>query len=181
MAQNNQNTNQDSIAEKIIYVASLLVFVFLIWLIYFKPEAQSASEFINYIPFINALFNTITATLLVFGFLAIKNGNKIKHVKFMISAAISSALFLIGYIIYHHFKGDTKFVNPSPIKYVYFFILITHVLFSIVQVPMIFLTFYHAFRKNWDRHKKIARITFPIWLYVSVTGVLVFIFLKLFN
>lgn len=171
----------DKKAQIIIYIVSALVFVFLIWLIYFKPVPEARFTWVSYLPFVNAIFNTMTSVFLVLGYRAIKSKKKEEHKKFMLSAALSSALFLISYITYHHFQGDTKFQALGLVRYLYFFILITHVLLSIVQVPLIFLTFYHAFRANWSWHRKLARVTYPIWLYVSVTGVLVFIFLRMFN
>lgn len=171
----------DKKAQWIIYLVSLLVFIFLVWLIYFKPVPEARFAWVAYLPFINALFNTLTSIFLILGYRAIKAQNREKHKKLMLSAAVSSAFFLVSYIVYHHFQGDTKFQALGLVRYVYFFILITHVLLSIVQVPLIFLTFYHAFRKNWSLHKKLAKATYPIWLYVSVTGVLVFIFLRMFN
>lgn len=179
--ENAKLTNQDKKAQTVIFIISLLVFAFLIWLIYFKPVPEARYSWVAYLPFVNAIFNTITAMLLIFGYKAIKAGDKKLHKSFMMGAAFSSALFLISYITYHHFQGDTKFLAQGTVRYVYFFILITHVLLSIVQVPLIFLTFYHAFKANWSWHKKLAKVTFPIWLYVSVTGVLVFIFLRMFN
>lgn len=180
MSSENLNAT-DKKAQVVIYIVSLLVFAFLIWLIYFKPVPETRYVWVSYLPFLNAILNTVTATFLVLGFRAIKAHKKEKHKKLMLSAAISSAFFLLSYITYHHFQGDTKFQAQGLVRYAYFFILITHVLLSIVQVPLIFLTFYHAFRANWVSHKKFAKITFPIWLYVSVTGVLVFIFLRMFN
>lgn len=171
----------DRNVQYVIYVVSLVIFAFLIWLIYFKPVPQSQIAGVAYLPFVNSVLNSLTSIFLVLGFRAIKKQNKELHKKFMLSAAVTSALFLVTYITYHHFQGDTKFLATGLVRYVYFFILITHVLLSIVQVPLILLTFYHAFRKNWQVHKKLAKITFPIWLYVSVTGVLVFVFLRLFN
>jgi putative membrane protein len=99
----------------------------------------------------------------------------------MLLATFTSALFLVSYIAYHHFHGDSKFLAQGWIRPVYFTILISHILLSVVQVPLILTTLYLAYSKNFVKHKKIAKITFPIWLYVSVTGVLIFIILKWFN
>ena len=99
----------------------------------------------------------------------------------MLSATFTSACFLISYIAYHHYQGDTKFMGLGIIRPIYFFILITHILLSIVQVPLILTTLYLAAAKNFVRHRKVARVTLPIWLYVSVTGVLIFVILKSFN
>ena len=95
----------------------------------------------------------------------------------MIAAFITSAIFLTSYLIYHFHVPSKKFPDLGWIKTVYFLILFPHILLAIVMVPMILKTFWHAFREEWDQHKKIARITFPIWIYVSFTGVLVYLML----
>jgi putative membrane protein len=99
----------------------------------------------------------------------------------MYAATITSALFLLGYISYHHFHGDTKFIATGAIRPLYFGVLISHILLSATQVPLILSTLYFALTQQFVKHKKTAKITFPIWLYVSVTGVIIFIFLKYFN
>lgn len=166
----------------IISLLSLIVFVFLVWWIYFKPAANSEGlVWVSFLPYLNSGLNSLTAILLILGIRAIKSGKRELHKAIMISAGVASALFLVSYLTYHHFQGDTKFLGQGVVRYVYFFILISHVLLSMVQVPLILGTFFLAFTKKWEKHKRVARITFPIWLYVSVTGVLVFIFLKLFN
>lgn len=159
----------------------LVVSLFLIWWIYFKKNGSSESEFVLFIPYLNCMFNIITATFLITGYRFIKSGDKIRHRNSMISAAVSSFFFLVGYLIYHHYVGDTKFLGTGGTRFVYFFILITHVILSIIQLPCIIATFYFALTKNWISHKRAARLTFPIWLYVSVTGVIIFCFLKLFS
>lgn len=165
-----------------ILAISGVVFAFLVWWIYFKEAADSVHlAWVSYLPYINCALNSLTAILLCFGVSQIRKGNKETHKKIMISAGVVSALFLVSYLTYHHFQGDTKFTGTGLIRSVYFFILISHVILSMVQVPLILGTFFLAFTKKWATHKKVARITFPIWLYVSVTGVLVFIFLKTFN
>lgn len=166
----------------LIGLISAMVITFLFWLIYFKPAASSEGlVWVSYLPLVNALLNTITSAFLIVGYYWVKNGNLGAHKKMMYSATCTSALFLISYLLYHHYQGDTKFMGTGLVRPVYFFILISHILLSIVQVPLIFATLYFAFTEKFTKHRKVARITFPIWLYVSVTGVLVFIFIKLFN
>ena len=166
----------------VILTVSVLVVVFLAWLIYFKETADSSSlTWVGYLPALNAILNAICTVCLIRGYLMIKKGRKVEHRNMMITALILSALFLVSYITYHHFQGDTKFINPTNIKYLYFFILITHITASIAVVPMIFTTVYFAATKNFVKHPKIARVTFPVWLYVSSTGVLIFLMLKFFN
>lgn len=167
----------------IIGFLSFVVLAFLFWLIYFKPGATNVdvSSWVNSLPALNAFLNTLTSIFLVTGYTLIKQ-NKIEwHKRAMYMATITSALFLVSYIAYHHFHGDTKFIGEGTVRFVYLGILISHILLSIVQVPLILSTLYLAMTKKFAKHKKIARITFPIWLYVSVTGVLIFIMLKWFN
>ena len=100
--------------------------------------------------------------------------------RFMICAFVSSGLFLISYIIYHHFHGDTQFLGVGAIRPIYFIILISHISLAIVALPMILITFFFALTGQFIVHKKVARITFPIWMYVSVTGVVVFLLLHVY-
>ena len=101
--------------------------------------------------------------------------------KLMLSAVGVAGLFLASYIVYHHFHGDTRFGGQGLIRPVYFFILITHITGSIVALPLVLTTLFFAGTKRFERHVKIAHVTFPVWLYVSVTGVAVFFFLKLWG
>ena len=168
-------------AYTIIFASSAVILAFLFWLIYFKEAADSAYQFTSYLPAVNALLNSITTILLVSGFYFIKKGMQKAHIKTMISAVMTSGLFLISYIVYHHYHGDTQFIAQGMIRPVYFSILISHIILSIFMVPMVFMTLFLAASKQWPKHKKMARWTFPIWLYVSVTGVLIFFFLKYLN
>jgi len=101
--------------------------------------------------------------------------------KLMLSAVGVAGVFLASYIVYHHFHGDTRFGGQGLIRPVYFFILITHITGSIVALPLVLTTLFFAGTKRFERHRKLARVTFPVWLYVSVTGVAVFFFLKLWG
>lgn len=174
--------NSDKIIFTIIGLISAAVVGFLFWLIYFKTGAAvDSAGWVSNLPALNAILNTLTATLLIMGYVFIKLNHRDLHIKTMLAATFTSACFLLSYITYHHYQGDTKFIGVGMIRPVYFFILITHILLSIVQVPLILTTLYLAAVKNFSGHRKIARVTFPIWLYVSVTGVLIFIILNIFN
>jgi putative membrane protein len=152
-----------------------------VWLIYLKPPASSELPWIKNLSALNATFNALSTVFLLLGFREIKRKRFNKHMNYMISAFITSALFLVSYIVYHHFVGDTKFMSEGFIRYVYFFILITHIVLSVFVVPLVLTTFYYSLSGKLEKHRKIAKWTFPIWLYVSVTGVLVFVFLKVFG
>ena len=162
---------------------SALISLFLVWFIYFKAPADvgKGGRIIALLPALNATLNTLSATCLVSGFIAIRRGKTQVHKRFMVTALVFSGLFLVSYLLYHHFHGDTQFTGTGLIRPIYFFILITHIVLSIVVLPMVLITVYHALRGSFTLHRRIARVTFPVWLYVSVTGVLVFLLLNVFN
>jgi len=164
----------------VIGVSSAAVIGFLFWLLYFRPPTTGAPSWSASLPAVNAGLNFSAAVFLVAGFLAIRSKHRELHMKLMVSAVCVGGLFLVSYIVYHHFHGDTRFGGEGLVRPIYFFILISHILLSIVAVPLVLTTIYLAATKRFERHRRIARFTFPVWLYVSVTGVLVFFFLKLF-
>lgn len=132
---------------------------------------------VQQLPAVNATLNGISAILLLMGFIAIRKGNKKFHQRCMISAFAVSAVFLICYLVYHYYAGSTKFTATGWIRPVYFSILISHVILAAAIVPMILLTMWRAWKKDFEKHKKIARWTWPLWMYVSVTGVLIYLML----
>ncbi|CAM1356485.1 MULTISPECIES: DUF420 domain-containing protein [Tenacibaculum] len=135
-------------------------------------------EPLSFLPPIYASINGITAVLLVASIVAIKKGNKKLHEQLNTTAIICSALFLVMYVAYHMTSNSTKFGGEGVIKYLYFFILITHILLSIVIIPFVLITFMRARLGNFPEHKKIAKITFPLWLYVAITGVIVYLMIS---
>jgi len=161
----------------VIIVVSVCVAAFLIWLDYFKGRV-SEPGWVLALPTANALFNSISAICLVGGYVNIRRGNRMVHMRFMLGAVCSSALFLFSYITYHYFHGDTKFPGLGWIRPAYFFVLISHVGLSIVALPLVFVTLWFAGQGQFPFHRKVARWTFPIWLYVSVTGVVVYLLLR---
>ena len=160
---------------------SIVLLGFLFWLIYFKTPAQSDAGWISQLPTVIACLNAAAAGCLLIGFVAIKRGSKNIHITMMVSATISSALFLVFYIIRYHYAGDTKFLAEGIIRPIYFFVLISHILLSMVAVPLILMTLWFAIRRQFERHRRIAKWTFPIWMYISVTGILVYLILTNFN
>lgn len=154
---------------------------FLFWLIYFKEGAEAPFDWIQDLSAVNAGLNSLSTIFLILAYREIRKRNFRKHMQFNFAAFGTSALFLISYVIYHHFVGDTKFMGEGFIRYIYFFILITHVVLSVVVVPLILSSFYFSLSGKYAKHKKVSRFTFPIWLYVSVTGVVVFAMLKGFG
>jgi putative membrane protein len=132
-------------------------------------------EPLSFLPPIYASINALTAVVLVAAILAIKKGNRKSHERLMKFAIGLSVLFLVMYVAYHMTSDPTPFGGQGWIKYVYYFILITHILLSIAVIPLVLISFVKAFTEQFPQHKKIARITFPIWLYVAITGVVVYL------
>lgn len=133
---------------------------------------------LSFLPPIYATTNGITAILLVAAVIAIKNGNRKLHQWLMTSAIALSLAFLVMYVAYHMTSDSTKFGGEGPIKYIYYFILITHIVLSIAIIPMVLVTYVRALAGNFVSHKKISKFTFPIWLYVAVTGVIVYLMIS---
>jgi uncharacterized membrane protein YozB (DUF420 family) len=129
------------------------------------------------LPTLNAILNTSSALFLLAGFLLIKYGRRNAHRLAMLGALTCSTLFLTSYLIYHYNVGSVAFKGQGPIRPVYFTILLTHTLLAVAILPLIVLTLSHALRARFDRHRRIARITLPLWAYVSVTGVVVYVML----
>jgi len=135
-------------------------------------------EPLSFLPPIYAAINGLTAVVLVAGVLAIKKGNRTLHKRLMTTAIALSISFLVMYVAYHMTSDSTKFGGEGAIKYVYFIILISHILLSIAVIPLVLITYVRALANRFDKHKKIAKITFPIWLYVAVTGVIVYLMIS---
>ena len=165
----------------LILAVSAAALLFLVWLIYFKAPAAAQVAWVSNLSAVNAVLNSLSTVFLLLGFREIRARNFAKHMRFMIAAFITSALFLVSYIVYHHFVGDTPFTGQGFIRPVYFFILISHIVLSIFVVPLVLSSFLFAFSGKFSTHRKVSKWTFPIWLYVSVTGVLVFFMLKTFG
>jgi putative membrane protein len=163
-----------------IVALSAVIASFLIWLIYFKGKV-AAPDWVAALPAANATFNSLSAVCLVMGYINIRRRNRLTHKRFMLSATVFSALFLISYITYHFFHGDTLFPGHGWIRPVYFAILISHISLSMVALPLILATLWYSLRGRFQFHRRIARWTFPIWLYVSVTGVIVYFILKTYT
>lgn len=135
-------------------------------------------EPLSFLPPIYATTNGITAIVLVWAVLAIKKGNQKLHERLMTCAIALSVAFLVMYVAYHMTSDSTKYGGEGAMRYVYFFILITHILLSIAIIPLVLITYVRALAKRFDRHRKIAKITFPLWLYVAVTGVIVYLMIS---
>lgn len=131
-----------------------------------------------FLPPIYATINGITAILLIAAVISVKNGNVKRHEFLIKTAMVCSALFLVMYVLYHMTSDSTKYGGTGAIKYVYFFILISHIILSIAVIPLVLTTFVRGINRDVEKHRKIAKYTFPIWLYVAITGVVVYIMIN---
>jgi putative membrane protein len=157
---------------------TLVILGFLAWLLYLHEPTPGGDIDVSFLPAVNAGFNSLASLCLVSGFIAIRSGKRTVHKYLMISALAASTLFLISYVIYHSIHGDTKYPGDGALRTIYLVVLASHVLLSMI-LPFLALTvLWFVFRGQFARHKRIARITLPIWLYVSVTGVIIFAMLK---
>lgn len=145
--------------------------------ILFRVRIPNAEPLI-YLPPIYATINAVTAILLVLAVINIKRGNRFLHEVFMKSSIILSVIFLGMYVAYHMTSDPTPFGGEGTIKYVYYIILVSHIVLSITVIPLVLITYVRAITGRFPQHKKIARITFPIWLYVAVTGVVVYLMIS---
>src|SRR6185369_9147587 len=133
---------------------------------------------LSFLPPIYASINGLTAILLVTSFISIKNGKRARHELINKICIGLSALFLVMYVSYHITSEETSYGGEGAIRYVYFFILITHIVLSITVIPFVLFTFSRALAGNFERHKRLAKFTFPLWLYVAVTGVIVYLMIN---
>jgi putative membrane protein len=131
-----------------------------------------------FLPPIYAAINAITAFVLIFAVRAIKNGKRQLHEKLMKTAIGLSIVFLLLYIAYHLTTEATKFGGVGAIRYIYFFLLLSHIVLSVVTIPLVLVSYVRALNQQFDKHKKLTKYTFPIWLYVAITGVIVYLMIS---
>jgi len=129
------------------------------------------------LPTLNATLNSVAALLLMSGYLAIRRGKRELHAKLMTGAFLVSAAFLVSYVIYHATAEHTTYQGEGAMRVFYLLVLVSHIILAVAVVPLVLITMYRARRKDFARHRRIARITFPVWVYVSVTGVAVYLML----
>ncbi|HIP37768.1 MAG TPA: DUF420 domain-containing protein [Crocinitomix sp.] len=182
------NTQIEKKYKPLIIALSIVIPLVVATLFRIKIEGYDTS----YLPPIYSFINAIVAILLVFAVVAIKKGNKTLHRKLIRLAILGSLFFLVGYIIYHATSGDTKYgdLNHNGIledserallgndALFYYFILITHIILSVATIPLILLTYLKGWANNLTAHKKIAKYTFPLWLYVAVTGPIIYLMIR---
>lgn len=144
--------------------------------LYVLPKTETT--LFSFLPLLNAIINGTTFLILIAALVAIKNKNILLHKRLMWTALILSVAFLLSYVLYHATTPSTSYGGEGTIKYVYFFILLTHILLSAIVVPLVLLTLVRALADKFDQHRKLAKITLPIWLYVTLTGVLVYLMIS---
>ena len=126
------------------------------------------------LPALNAVLNGTSGLLIAVGWVLIRRGHRLAHKRVMLAAVACSALFLVSYLTYHYHVGSVRFQGQGPIRTVYFAILISHTILAAAIVPLVLITVSNGLRERFDRHRRIARITLPLWAYVSVTGVVIY-------
>jgi putative membrane protein len=164
-----------------ILAVSLAALGLLFVVIYGHGRASAEPEWLTWLPALNALLNGTSAIFLVLAYRAVRAKRLAEHTRYTLTAMAASTLFLVSYIVYHSVHGDTHFGGEGLVRPLYFFVLISHVGLSAVALPLVFMSLFLSLSGRFPRHKKIARYTLPIWLYVSVTGVLVFALLRLYG
>jgi putative membrane protein len=173
---NRQQGTRAAIATILAISAAATLFLF--WLIYVHPAAASSSQY-AFLPALNALLNGLSATALLIGYTFIKSRRIAAHRTAMMTAFGFSTLFLVSYIAHHALHGDVRYPIHAALRSVYLPLLASHIILAIVALPLVLVTFFFSLSGRIPQHRKIARWTFPLWLYVSVTGVVTYVMLRL--
>lgn len=151
----------------------------LVAVLFFLPQYKGLDQFdLTFLPMLNAIFNSFTFVFLVMALYFIKQKNIVLHRRFIFAAFTTTALFLISYVTYHFLTESTPYGGAGAIRYVYFFFLLTHILLAITIVPLALITVARGLNMQVEKHRKIARWTMPLWLYVSATGVIVYMMIS---
>ena len=167
----------DTFWIRIIYVVSVVISLVVAFLILGpRPEGIEGSIDVSFLPMVNATLNGITTLLLIIGYYLILNKKREAHKSVMLTSFGTSSLFLVSYVIYHWFKSGPKLYTGNY-ETAYYFILITHIILAAIIIPLALFTLYRGWTSQLRKHRKIARITLPIWLYVSITGVMIYLML----
>jgi putative membrane protein len=162
----------------VILAVSATASAFLFWLIYIHPAAASSAQY-AFLPAINATFNGLAAIALVIGFTFIRARRIAAHRASMITAFVFSTLFLVGYILHHALHGDVRYPLHAAYRTFYLWLLGSHIILAVVTLPMVLVTFFFSLSARFPQHRRVARWTFPLWLYVSITGVITYAMLRL--
>jgi len=161
-----------------IFAVSIIIPLLVGYLMYRPMAIESEGSWYRLLPHLNAAINATSCILLIIGLVFIKNGRISLHKASMLTAFFLGCAFLVGYIIYHSAVPSTSFGGEGTIRTIYYFLLITHILLAIVVVPFVLLALFYALKNKINKHKRIVKIAYPVWLYVSVTGVLVYLLIR---
>lgn len=167
----------DSFYKRLIYLVSVVVFL-LVLILSRLPKQEVIPSWVAFLPKLNAFLNGGTTILLLFSFYFIRKKNIPMHRRLNISACVLSTIFLLSYVTFHSFGVETKFPADNPMRPVYLIILITHIILAAVVLPLVLLSLYRGLTNQVSSHKKITRWSYPIWLYVTVTGVIVYLMIS---
>ena len=159
-------------------VVSVLALSFIAYILVVRRAGPAGDVDLRFLPAVNAGLNSLATAFLVAGWVAIKRRAVRVHKRLMVAAFAASSLFLVSYLTYHYVHGDTRYQGEGLLRLVYFAILISHVLLSMAVVPMALSAFYFAWKRQFVRHRRLTRVALPIWLYVSVTGVVIYFMLR---
>jgi len=169
----------DQLRKKLDYVAYALSVVVILLVIYMRPaERYSIETDLSFLPLVNAIINSIAALFLIAALYFIKRKNIIAHRNMIFAAMFCSLLFLLSYVAYHFTTDETKYCGEGSIRTVYFIILISHIILAGVSLPFILLTFSRGFTYMVEKHKRMAKWVYPLWLYVMITGPVVYLMLR---
>ena len=171
-------SNKNKNIKRVIIGLSIFVPVLVAILYYFMPDRKALDIDLRFIPKMNAFINFTVSVLLVFGLYFIKQKEIKKHQFVMGTAFALSVLFLIFYVVYHFAYPPTKYGGEGVLKMIYLFVLLTHIVLAAVVVPFVLFSFYFALTEQIEKHRKLSKITWPIWFYVSVTGVIVYMLIS---
>ncbi|WP_299991777.1 DUF420 domain-containing protein [uncultured Pontibacter sp.] len=176
----NQNSPAAGSEKKFLILIAILSIAIpvVVAMLFFMPKEGSSSVDVSFLPTLHAILNSLTAFALVIGYYNIRKGNIRVHRNAMATAFGLSAVFLVSYVTYHFLGERTIYGGDGFLKLFYYFILLTHIVLAVVIVPLVLLSMYFAFSEQFVRHRRISKWTFPIWLYVAITGVLVYILIS---
>jgi putative membrane protein len=161
-----------------ILAVSAAASLFLFWLIYQHPAADSARVQLPFLPALNALLNGLSAIALLIGYTFIRARRMAAHRASMITAFTFSTLFLVSYILHHYLHGDVRYPAHAALRMFYLPLLASHIVLAVIALPLVLVTFFFSLSGRFPQHRKVARWTFPLWLYVSVTGVITYAMLR---
>lgn len=162
---------------QIIMVLSVVVFAVVV-ILYSLPKQEVIPDWAKTLPLINAIINGTCSALLLTSLVAIKNKNIALHKTLNLTTFVLSSLFLVSYIIFHSFGVETRFPEDNPLRPYYLFILLTHIVLAAIVLPLVLVSFYFGLTGKIEKHRKVSKFSFPIWLYVTVTGVVVYVMIS---